>query len=168
MRFNKEKGIRKAYIIDNEEVSEEQFYYDLKEALMNDYGCSKFEEYLNEEYCETWIEEYCYTPSELLYNMGDYEEAYTSWKHNTVDIIIGDFEQGSINDMFIDGFHFEIRKVEDTSINIQLKMEEVKRLYFTLNINYSIANNLLAKTFLNTLEQLIEEKLHESEDLEEC
>lgn len=168
MKFNKEKGINNIYLIDNEEVSEEAFYSLLEEAISDEYDNAAFDTYLRDNYNDIDIEGYYYEPNEVLEAMQDYDKAYSEWLDDKKQSILYDFSVGFTSCMCIYGSYFEIREANETLINIQLKMEEVKRLYFTLNINNMIANNLLAKIFIDTLEQLIEEELQESEDEEQC
>ena len=159
MRFSKEKGINKVYLIDSEVTSEEVFYNTLKEAIADEYDDVAFNTYLRKSYNDIEIEDYCYDPIEVLEAMRDYDDAYDDWLAAKTQEILEEFNESYTHCVQVYGSDFEIRETRETLVNIQLSMEDVKRLYSALNVNENMDDILPAKAFLTTLEKLIKEEL---------
>ena len=160
MRFNKEEKTRKVFLIDYEEVSEEDFYSSLEDAISNGYDETTFNNYLQDHYCDIEIEGYYYEPNEVLEAMGDYDSAYEEWLENKTQVIMEDFDNGACSSVFIYGFKFEIEEIKENYINIELTQQEANMLYSTLN-NRTIST--IEEAFIKNLFRMVE-----SEDLEEC
>lgn len=159
MRFNKEEKTKKVFLIDFEEVSEEDFYSSLEKAIANEYDEPEFNTYLRDNYDDIEIEGYYYDPSEVLEATGDYDSAYGEWLENKIQFIMEDFDDGGCSSMYIYGSNFEIQEIEEDYIHIELTQQEVNMLYLALS-NRAIST--IEEAFIKNLSRMVG-----SEDLEE-